>query len=346
VQVDAEIRPDVAHVFIQDPDDRCGSARLWKRPIGGSCHALRTSRARVHRAREVENVMSHGTADSSKGCTTIRPNGSGDLNVVQDGRPDAPPLLLIHGLAGSTAWWDSVVPMLTRDFRLIRVDLRGHGKSPSPRQGYDTASHARGVAAALDSLGINRFSVVGHSTGGYVATALAEQRRDAVVALTVIDSGPSPDAIIPQGLLSELALLPLPGRLLWRLQSEATIRKLLRAGAFFREIDIPRDVIESIQGMTHRAFAGTARGSLQYIRQCSVPDRLAALGIPVQVIFGVEDRRYRSSSATDEYRAIPDVRIDMLEGVGHTPMLEDPQSTTRLLTTFMADVADRNRQAG
>ena len=88
-----------------------------------------------------------------------------------------------------------------------------------------------------------------------MATALAEQRRDAVVALTVIDTGPSADVIIPQGLLSRLALLPLPGRLLWRLQSEATIRKLLRAGAFFRDVDIPREVIDSIQGMTHRAFA-------------------------------------------------------------------------------------------
>jgi pimeloyl-ACP methyl ester carboxylesterase len=290
--------------------------------------------------------MSHGTTDNSKGGTTVRPFGEGDLNVVQDGEPDAPPLLLVHGLAGSTAWWDSVVPMLARNFRLIRVDLRGHGKSPSPRRGYDTATQASGVAAALGSLGISRCSVVGHSTGGYVATALAEQQRDAVVAVTVIDTGPSPEAIIPQGLLSRLALLPIPGRLLWRLQSEATVRKLLRAGAFFREVDIPRDVIESIQSMTHRAFAGTARGSLQYIRQRSVPDRLAALGLPVQVIFGVEDRRYQASLATDEYRVIPDVRIELLEGVGHTPMLEDPQTTGRLLSDFMANNSDRNRQAG
>ncbi len=290
--------------------------------------------------------MSHATTDNSNGSEPVGPLGDGDLNVVLNGEPDAPPLLLVHGLAGSTAWWDSMVPMLARDFRLMRVDLTGHGKSPSPRQGYDTATQARSVAAALDSVGISRFSLVGHSTGGYVATALAEQRHDAVVALTVIDTGPSPEAIIPQGLLSRLALLPIPGRLLWRLQSEATIRKLLRAGAFFREVDIPHDVIESIQGMTHRAFAGTARGSLEYIRERSVPDRLAALELPVQVIFGVEDRRYRASLATDEYRVIPDVHIELLAGVGHTPMLEDPETTTRLLSTFIADAADRNRQAG
>ena len=99
------------------------------------------------------------------------------------------------------------------------------------------------------------------------------ERRDAVVAITVIDAR-RPKAIIPQGLLSQLALVPVPGRLLWRLQSEATIRKLLRAGAFFREVDIPPDIVESIQGMTHRAFASTGRGSLEYMRQRSVPDRL------------------------------------------------------------------------
>jgi pimeloyl-ACP methyl ester carboxylesterase len=268
-----------------------------------------------------------------------------DLHVVQDGDPDAPALLLIHGLAGSTAWWDPIVPMLAGNFRVVRVDLRGHGRSPSPRHGYDTATQARSIAAALDALGISRFSVVGHSTGGYVTTALAEQRCDTVVTLTVIDTGPSPTTIIPQGLLSRLALLRVPGGLLWRLQSKAMIRKVLRAGAFYREVDISPEIVESIQRMSHRAFAGTARGSLDFIQQRSVPDRLAALGLPVQVIFGVEDARYRALVATDEYREIPDVRVELLKDVGHTPMLEDPQTTSRLISEFVADISSRDRQA-
>ncbi len=275
----------------------------------------------------------------------VRPRDDSDLNVVQDGPLDAPALLLVHGLAGSTEWWEPIVPMLARDFRVVRVDLRGHGRSPGPRHGYDTVTQAHDIAAALDRHGVGRFGVVGHSTGGYVATAITEQRRDAVAALTVIDTGPSPKAIIPQGFLSQLALPSVPGRLLWRLQSEATIRKLLRAGAFFRDVDIPQEIIDSIQDMTHRAFASTARGSLDYIRLRSVPDRLAPLGLPVQVIFGVEDRRYRSASATDEYRVIPDVRIELLPDVGHTPMLEDPHTTSRLLSDFMTDIADRNNKA-
>lgn len=273
------------------------------------------------------------------------PRPDRELHVVQDGDPDAPAMLLIHGLAGSTAWWDPVVPMLARNFRVVRVDLRGHGRSPSPRRGFDTATQARSIALALDALDIHRISVVGHSTGGYVATAFAEQRRDAVVSLTVIDTGPSPTTIIPQGLLSRLALLPVPGRILWRLQSEDMIRNVLRAGAFFRDVDIPTEIVASIQHMPHRAFAGTARGSLDFIRQRSVPDRLAALGVPVQVIFGVEDARYRSSLAADQYGVVPDVRVELLDGVGHTPMLEDPQTTGRLISEFVADVSCRDEVA-
>ena len=289
--------------------------------------------------------MSQHLTDSSMSDGSGRPLVDRDLHVVQDGQPDAPALLLIHGLAGSTGWWDPVVPTLGRNFRVVRVDLLGHGTSPSPRHGYDTATQARSIAVTLDTLGISRFSVVGHSTGGYVATALSEQRRDSVIALTVIDTGPSPTTIIPQGLLSKLALLPVPGRLLWRLQSEAMIRKVLRAGAFYREVDIPTEIVESIQHMTHRAFAGTARGSLDFIQQRSVPERLAALGLPVQVIFGVDDARYRSFVATEEYRVIPDAQVELLKDVGHTPMLEDPQTTGRLISDFMSDISCRNQEA-
>ena len=98
-------------------------------------------------------VMSQQITDTSKGAGSVRPFSEIDLNVVQDGPLGAPAVLLVHGLAGSTAWWDPVVAILARNFRVIRVDLRGHGRSPSPRHGYDTATHARSVEAALDRRG-------------------------------------------------------------------------------------------------------------------------------------------------------------------------------------------------
>ena len=151
--------------------------------------------------------------------------------------------------------------------------------------------------------------------GCMVATALAEQRPDKVAALALIDMGPSLDAAIPEGLLVRLLLAPLPGRLLWRLRTEATMRKAI-ATAVTRPVDIPGAIIEATLGMTYRALAKTARGSDDYMRQRNLPDRLAALGLPVLVIFGAEDARYPSSSAA-AYRTVPGARVELLPGVGH-----------------------------
>jgi pimeloyl-ACP methyl ester carboxylesterase len=87
--------------------------------------------------------------------------------------------------------------------------------------------------------------------------------------------------------------------------------------------------------MTHRALAGTSRGSDDYLRQRSLPGRLAALGLPVLVVVGADDHRWRSSSAA-AYRTVPGARVELLPGVGHTPMQEDPQTTATLLLNFAA----------
>ena len=88
----------------------------------------------------------------------------GDMHVVEDGRPGAPAVLLIHGLAASTAWWDPVIPQLAGDCRVIRVDMAGHGRSSAPAGGYDIPAQARRAGAVLDRLGAGQVTVIGHST--------------------------------------------------------------------------------------------------------------------------------------------------------------------------------------
>jgi len=281
-------------------------------------------------------MAEHMPGDPDAGDRFVRLD-DGDMHVVEDGRPGAPALLLIHGAAASTAYWDLVVPSLAGAFRVIRVDLLGHGRSASPAGGYDVPTQARRVGAALDKLGVSSVTVIGHSTGCTVATALAEQRPGAVAALALIDMGPSPDAKIPEHLLARLLLTPVAGPLLWRLKTAATIRKAMRT-AFTRPVDIIPALTEGLLGMTHRAFAGTMRAPLDYMGQRNLPDRLTSLGLPVLVIFGADDARWRSSSAA-AYRVVPGARVELLPGVGHTPILEDPQTTGKLLLDFAAAAA-------
>lgn len=87
--------------------------------------------------------------------------------------------------------------------------------------------------------------------------------------------------------------------------------------------------------MTHRALVATADASLEYLFDRPIPERLRRLRLPVLVIFGAEDKRWRPSSA-DDYRGVPGARVEVLPGVGHTPMYEDPRRTCELLTEFAA----------
>jgi pimeloyl-ACP methyl ester carboxylesterase len=255
------------------------------------------------------------------------------MHVVHDGPRQAPPLLLIHGSGASGGFWSPVVPALAGHHHVIRVDLPGHGQSP-PALSYEVPVQAGRVAAVLDDLGLRLVTAVGHSSGGYIATALAEQRPDLVRSLALISSGPSLDALLPQPFLLRVLLAPPLGPLLWSRRSDAMIRSGIRATTA-RPVDVPDDLIAEMRGITYRAFRTVLRRNTAYITERSVPERLTALEVPLLVIFGTADPRWEPSSA-HQYDAVPNARVELLPGVGHIPILEAPETTSKLLLGFTA----------
>lgn len=281
-------------------------------------------------------IAEHTSDDPNPGGRYVRLD-DGDLTVVEHGPQGARAVLLLSNAAAPTAIWDPVVPVLARTFRVIRVDLLGQRGLASPAGGYDITAQARRIAAALDRLKVSRVTVIGHSSGCMLATALAEERPDTVVALALIDMGPSLDAKLPDGPLFHLLMAPLAGPLLWRLRTPAAIRKAARDG-MARPVEVPDAFIEHAQRLTRRDLVGTLRAARDYLLQRSLTDRLTPLGLPLLVIFGVDDGRWRSSSAA-EYSVVPGARIELLAGVGHTPMMEDPEATGTLLLNFAESTA-------
>jgi len=270
------------------------------------------------------------------GSSTL-PLDGGNIHVSQDGPRDAPALVLVHGLGASTRWWDPVVPMLASSYRVIRIDLLGHGQSAKPSgDGYAIPQQAHRIGQALDRLGVKHAVLVGHSTGGYVATALAEQRDDLVTALALIDTGPRMDAFISDGPVGKLIDVPVVGQVLWRLRTDGIIRRGLST-AFAPGFTAPQQLVDDTRGMTYHALIAASHASDDYLNQRPLPDRLTPLGKPALVIFGDQDQRWRSSSA-DSYRAVPGARVEVIPGVGHSPMLEDPPRTAALLRSFISSV--------
>ncbi|TGA90473.1 alpha/beta hydrolase [Streptomyces palmae] len=259
------------------------------------------------------------------------------MRVVHDGPRQAPPLLLIHGSGASGSCWGPVVPALAQHHHVIRVDLPGCGQSP-PAMSYDVPVQACRIAALLDSLGYHSVAVVGHSSGGYVATALAEQRRDLVRALALLSSGPSPEAQLPEPLLLRVLLAPPLGPILWARRSDAMIRKGILATCA-RPVEIPDDLVADVRNIRYSVLRKILSRNTAYITERSVPERLVPREIPVLVAFGAADPRWEPSSAY-RYDVVPNAWVELLPGVGHMPMLEDPEETGDLLLNFAATEVD------
>jgi pimeloyl-ACP methyl ester carboxylesterase len=250
----------------------------------------------------------------------------GDIHVCQDGPRDAPALLLIHGSASSTRSWDPMVPLLTGCHRVIRIDLLGHGRSAKPAgRSYALSDQSRRAGVALDRLGVEHAVAVGHSSGGVVATALAEQRPDLVTALALVNTGPSLDAFVAT---ESTAIGPSQ----WPPTDERL--RLFASTAFSRAgYRIPEELLDDVRCMTYHTLTSTMQATRDYLEQQALPDRLTALGKPLLVIFGEDDRRWRSSSAAD-YRSVPGAEVELLPGLGHSPILEDPPRTAASLLAF------------
>ncbi|WP_328290149.1 alpha/beta fold hydrolase [Nocardia aurantiaca] len=271
---------------------------------------------------------SAATSDS-----TVTVDGEG-MHVSQDGPGDEPALVLIHGLGASAHWWDRIVPLLP-GYHVIRVDLLGHGSSDKPEgDDYSIPQQGHRVAGVLDQLGIRHAIVVGHSTGGAVATSIAEQRPDLVVALALVDTGPSIADDTSESPAAQLLTTPGVGEALWQIRTDALLHQALTSAFATDDYPIPQQFIDDLRGMTYHALTATSAASTDYVTERPIPDRLSPLGKPVLVIFGDQDRRWRPSTSTAEYRTVPGATVTTIPNVGHSPLVENPPRTADILLSF------------
>jgi haloacetate dehalogenase len=124
--------------------------------------------------------------------------GDAVLRVRHGG--DGPPVVLLHGHPRTHATWHRVAPQLADGFSVVCPDLRGYGRSVGPPSTVDHSAHSKramaaDVVALMKALGHQRFAVVGHDRGSYVAMRAALDHPDAVTALAVLDSVPIGEAL-------------------------------------------------------------------------------------------------------------------------------------------------------
>jgi pimeloyl-ACP methyl ester carboxylesterase len=230
--------------------------------------------------------------------------------------------VLLHGLLDSSEGWRSLCERLpgTR----IAVDLAGFGHSEPPTCG-SIAGYARDVAEALATLGAKRFTLVGHSLGGAVATALAELMPDAVTGLVLLAP-----AGFGQIRLAEAVSLPL-------------VRNFVQAGLPFALSSTTavtaayqlmvtngqrpeRELVERVTGRGAKLVEGAREGTRAVVDagrgKAAFHRRRVRFDGPVYAVWGDRDRLVPLSHRRGVKAAFPHAHIDVWEDMGHHPLRE------------------------
>lgn len=258
----------------------------------------------------------------------------GPLHLVELGSGE--PVLLVHGLGSAGFWdWRHNLRALGRRFRVVALDLPGHGFSAPLGRAVGLAALVEPVLETVEALGLERFHVTGTSLGGRVALALAEGMPGRVLTLALCDSLGFGE---PSVRLSGLAYLPLLLPFLGPVAAGAVhrlARPLLRALSG-RARDQTRALY--LRALARPGFGAGYTRLLQSIsrlggmhREFMVLRRPALEGVPVLVIWGERDPIFPPEHGRRAQQLLPHSRLCVLKGAGHVVQAEQPARFNRLL---------------
>ncbi|WP_456695945.1 alpha/beta fold hydrolase [Aeromicrobium sp. P5_D10] len=274
-----------------------------------------------------------------------------ELSYVDSG--SGPAVLFIHGILGSQRQWEHLIDAMDDDHRVVMPDLFGHGKSAKPFGDYSLSAHAAAMRDLLDHLGIERVTVVGHSLGGGIAMQFFYLFPERVERLVLVSSGGLGrevnlvlrSATLPGAaqVLSVVASAPVLSRVeaLGRGASKIGWRPGADVGAIWRGFSSLGD------RESRRAFLATTRAVIDIGGQSiSAHDHLQdALPVPTMIVWGSKDRMIPASHALSVEKELPDCRVEIFDGAGHFPHLDDPDRFARVLREFIADDGPRRQSA-
>lgn len=256
---------------------------------------------------------------------TTLPNGH-DVVYLDTGR-DLPPLVLLHGIGASKDHWPRLARRLNGRFRIVAPDLPGFGESSKPDDGdYSMSAQAESVRQLAEALGLGPVHLAGSSMGGRVAAVFAAAHPDRVRTLWLLNpagaEGERPSEMVEAVVRGERP--PIFSR---------TADEYAAAIAFTMERppDIPRPALRVLaaEGAPlydhyHRLFD---RLTEDLRAEPTTEDLLRGLDVPTLVTWGERDRVLHASGAAAIAAAMPNATARVMPGVGHIPMLEDPEAT-------------------
>ena len=260
------------------------------------------------------------------------------LEIHYRERGEGFPVVLVHGFTGNSRNWALTVPVLTRTFRTISVDLRGHGHSAKPlrQEDYTLAAMSDDVYALLQHLGVRECYLAGHSMGGMVAQHLTLDHPELVRALVLVDTA----AEIPQGMLQKERRAERERLVeIAREQGmEAVFEEQLRVNPLRERIETNPEFLRTWR----EQFLMTSREAYMYCAHGMASRKpligeLPRIAVPTLVVCGENDEPFLGASH-NMHEAIPGSRLEIIAGAGHSPQIETPAACNTVITEFLSKV--------
>jgi len=252
------------------------------------------------------------------------------IEVYYETAGEGQPVLLLHGLGSSARDWEYQTPDLARSYRVIAMDVRGHGRSNRPAGPYSVAQFAQDAVALLRMLDAMPAHVVGLSMGGMTAFQMAVDAPEAVRSLTIINSGP---AMILHGM--QKAALALRFTVV-RLLGMKTMGGMIARKVFPLpdQAALRRKLITRMSENDPRAYLDAVRA----INGWSVEERIGEIRCPVLIISSDQD--YTPVAWKQAYAAkIPGARVAILKDSRHIAPWDQPERMNGMLLQFLATVS-------
>lgn len=244
------------------------------------------------------------------------------------GHPDAPTVVLGHGLLFGGWMFAPQVDALRDRFRCVTLDWRGQGASPRPERGYGMDVLTADAVALVDHLGVGPVHWVGLSMGGFVGLRLAARRPDLVRSLTLLNTSAERERARFWG---EDLGLALTARVLGVRPLLPIVERVMFGAAFRRSSRFPevrRAWADRLDRADRRALGAAVTGVV--VRR-GVTAELAAITAPTLVVSGGEDRPTAPARGRRIAAGVPGARFVVLPGCGHSSTLEQPDAVTALL---------------
>jgi pimeloyl-ACP methyl ester carboxylesterase len=255
-----------------------------------------------------------------------------DLIIHYRDEGTGPTLVLLHGVASSLHTWDDWTARLAPHYRIIRIDLPGHGltgSDPSVDR-YEIAYMVDKLEKFLNKLSIDDIYLAGNSLGGYIAWNYALHRPDRVKKMVLLDA-----AGFPQDMpfIMNFAALPVIGEMSGFMMPKFIVNMNIKAA--FGDKDKVTDKLQqryfdlTMRQGNREALVNVFRTMKEQSKNPHLGDRVKEIKIPTLLMWGDQDEWVPLSIMEQFEQALPDSQSIVYEGVGHMPMEELPIQTSR-----------------